>query len=102
MLQRAHSPQRLDLSSSTSLVGAERKSRRRGCGVSERTTIEWNHFLTFRRFPAACCRELQKKSLGTRLGRKQNFMIENLISTVQRPSRYLGNEINVPQKDWAS
>ncbi|MDH3963011.1 MAG: TIGR03960 family B12-binding radical SAM protein [Deltaproteobacteria bacterium] len=29
-------------------------------------------------------------------------MIENLISTVQRPSRYLGNEINVPQKDWAS
>jgi radical SAM family uncharacterized protein/radical SAM-linked protein len=29
-------------------------------------------------------------------------MIENLISTIQRPSRYLGNEINVPQKDWAS
>ena len=29
-------------------------------------------------------------------------MIENLISSVQRPSRYLGNEINVPQKDWAS
>ena len=29
------------------------------CGVSERTTIKWNHFLTFRRFPAACCRELQ-------------------------------------------
>ncbi len=28
-------------------------------------------------------------------------MIENLISTVQRPGRYLGNEINVPQKDWA-
>src|SRR5210317_2468415 len=59
MLQRAHSPQRLDLSSSTSLVGAERKSRRRGCGVSERTTIKWNHFLTFRSFPAASCRELQ-------------------------------------------
>ena len=29
------------------------------CGVSERTTIERNHFFTFRRFPAACCRELQ-------------------------------------------
>ncbi|MGD9168203.1 MAG: hypothetical protein PVH33_15925, partial [Syntrophobacterales bacterium] len=29
-------------------------------------------------------------------------MIENFISAVQRPSRYLGNEINVPQKDWAS
>ena len=29
-------------------------------------------------------------------------MIENFISTVQKPSRYLGNEINVPQKDWAS
>jgi hypothetical protein len=29
------------------------------CGVSERTTIEWNHYLTFRRFPAASCRELQ-------------------------------------------
>ncbi|MEE9529802.1 MAG: TIGR03960 family B12-binding radical SAM protein [Syntrophobacteria bacterium] len=29
-------------------------------------------------------------------------MIDNLISSVQRPSRYLGNEINVPQKDWAS
>ena len=21
------------------------------CGLSERTTIKWNHFLTFRRFP---------------------------------------------------
>jgi len=28
-------------------------------------------------------------------------MIDNLIYTIQRPSRYLGNEINVPQKDWA-
>jgi radical SAM family uncharacterized protein/radical SAM-linked protein len=28
-------------------------------------------------------------------------MIDNLIYTVQRPSRYLGNEINVPRKDWA-
>ena len=29
------------------------------CGVSERTAIKWNNHLTFRRFPAACCRELQ-------------------------------------------
>jgi len=29
-------------------------------------------------------------------------MIDNLISTIQRPSRYLGNEINVPRKDWAN
>ena len=29
------------------------------CGFSERTTIKWNNFLTFRRFPAVCCRELQ-------------------------------------------
>jgi len=40
------------------------------CGVSERTTIKWYKYLTFRRFPAACrseaeipllrgCRELQ-------------------------------------------
>ncbi|MCG6918780.1 MAG: TIGR03960 family B12-binding radical SAM protein, partial [Deltaproteobacteria bacterium] len=28
-------------------------------------------------------------------------MMDNLIYTIQRPSRYLGNEINVPQKDWA-
>jgi radical SAM family uncharacterized protein/radical SAM-linked protein len=28
-------------------------------------------------------------------------MIDNLIYTIQRPSRYLGNEINVPRKDWA-
>jgi hypothetical protein len=45
-------------------------------GVSERTTIKWNHFLTFRRFPAACrseaeiplqrgCRELQFGWSGT-------------------------------------
>ena len=27
-------------------------------------------------------------------------MIGNLIHTIQRPSRYLGNEINVPRKDW--
>jgi hypothetical protein len=29
------------------------------CGDSERTTIKWYKYLTFRRFPAACCRELQ-------------------------------------------
>jgi len=29
-------------------------------------------------------------------------MIDNLIHTIQRPSRYLGNEINVPRKDWAN
>jgi hypothetical protein len=29
------------------------------CGISERTTIKLHLFLTFRRFPAACCRELQ-------------------------------------------
>ena len=28
-------------------------------GVSERTTIKWSKYLTFRRFPAASCRELQ-------------------------------------------
>lgn len=28
-------------------------------------------------------------------------MIDNLIDTIQRPSRYLGNEVNVPRKDWA-
>ena len=28
-------------------------------------------------------------------------MIDELIKTVQKPSRYLGNEINVPRKDWA-
>ncbi|MCG6982487.1 MAG: B12-binding domain-containing radical SAM protein, partial [Deltaproteobacteria bacterium] len=27
-------------------------------------------------------------------------MTDNLIHTIQRPSRYLGNEINVPRKDW--
>ena len=27
-------------------------------------------------------------------------MIDNLLYTVQRPTRYLGNEINVPRKDW--
>jgi hypothetical protein len=42
------------------------------CGVSERTTIKWNHFLTFRRFPAARYRELQPYVAGadTR-GRKE-------------------------------
>ena len=29
------------------------------CGGSERTAIKGNLFLTFRRSPAACCRELQ-------------------------------------------
>jgi radical SAM family uncharacterized protein/radical SAM-linked protein len=29
-------------------------------------------------------------------------MTDNLIYTIQRPSRYLGNEINVPRKDWAN
>lgn len=29
-------------------------------------------------------------------------MIDNLNHTIQRPSRYLGNEINVPRKDWAN
>ncbi len=29
------------------------------CGVSERTTIKWYKYLTFRRLPAACRRELQ-------------------------------------------
>jgi radical SAM family uncharacterized protein/radical SAM-linked protein len=29
-------------------------------------------------------------------------MIDNLTYTIQRPSRYLGNEINVPRKDWAN
>ena len=28
-------------------------------------------------------------------------MIDNFFYTIQRPSRYLGNEINVPRKDWA-
>ena len=28
-------------------------------------------------------------------------MTDNLIYTIQRPSRYLGNEVNVPRKDWA-
>jgi radical SAM family uncharacterized protein/radical SAM-linked protein len=28
-------------------------------------------------------------------------MIDDLIYTIQRPSRYLGNEINVARKDWA-
>ena len=28
-------------------------------------------------------------------------MIDNLLCKVQKPSRYLGNEINVPQKDWS-
>ena len=28
-------------------------------GESERTTIKWYKYLTFRKFPAACCRELQ-------------------------------------------
>jgi hypothetical protein len=37
--------ERLDQSSSTGLVDKS------CCGVSERTTIKWNHFLTFRRFP---------------------------------------------------
>jgi hypothetical protein len=36
------------------------------CGVSERTTIKWDYFLTFRRFPAACCRELQSLGSGAR------------------------------------
>jgi hypothetical protein len=31
-------------------------------GVSERTTIKWNKYFTFRRFPAAFCRELQLPS----------------------------------------
>ncbi|UCG20532.1 MAG: TIGR03960 family B12-binding radical SAM protein [Deltaproteobacteria bacterium] len=29
-------------------------------------------------------------------------MIDSLIHTIQKPSRYLGNEINVPRKDWAN
>jgi radical SAM family uncharacterized protein/radical SAM-linked protein len=29
-------------------------------------------------------------------------MMENLVYSVQKPSRYLGNEVNVPRKDWAS
>jgi radical SAM family uncharacterized protein/radical SAM-linked protein len=29
-------------------------------------------------------------------------MMDNVLCTVQRPSRYLGNELNVPEKDWSS
>jgi radical SAM family uncharacterized protein/radical SAM-linked protein len=29
-------------------------------------------------------------------------MIDSLIHTIQKPSRYLGGEINVPRKDWAN
>jgi len=29
-------------------------------------------------------------------------MMDNFIYTIQKPSRYLGNEINVPRKDWAN
>ncbi len=31
----------------------------------------------------------------------QDPKIDKLLCTVQKPSRYLGNEINLPQKDWA-
>ncbi len=32
---------------------------------------------------------------------KRGPVLNNLFCTVQRPSRYLGNEVNVPKKDWA-
>ena len=38
---------------------------------------------------------------GEKIRRKRHCMIDELIKTVQKPSRYLGNEINVPRKDWA-
>ena len=31
----------------------------------------------------------------------QDSKIDNFLCSVQKPSRYLGNEINLPQKDWA-
>ena len=50
------------------------------CGVSERTTIKWNLFLTFRirlRRTAACCRELQISVLfvGSFLFRNGNALM---------------------------
>jgi hypothetical protein len=36
--------------------------------VSERTTIKWSKYLTFRRFPAASCRELQLLSRDRETG----------------------------------
>jgi hypothetical protein len=50
-------PERHDLSSSTSLVDRSCRSEAEippsGLRVSERTTIKWNHFPTFRKFPAS-------------------------------------------------
>jgi radical SAM family uncharacterized protein/radical SAM-linked protein len=31
----------------------------------------------------------------------QDSKMDNFLCSVQKPSRYLGNEINLPQKDWA-
>jgi hypothetical protein len=31
----------------------------------------------------------------------QDSKKDNFLCSVQKPSRYLGNEINLPQKDWA-
>ena len=39
---------------------------------------------------------------GEKIRRKRHCMIDELIKTIQKPSRYLGNEINVPAKDWAN
>jgi radical SAM family uncharacterized protein/radical SAM-linked protein len=54
------------------------------------------------KIPCSLLQGASKEIFGEKIGRKQNLMIENVISSVQRPSRYLGNEINVPQKDWAN
>ena len=79
MLQRAHSPQRHDLSD---------KSCR---GVSERTTIEWCKYLTFRRLPAAtrpelvdrsCCRELQFVLIVGNIYRQNSDTSHNIDSRV--------------------
>jgi hypothetical protein len=60
------------------------------CGVGERTTIKWSKYLTFRRFPAACCRELQllwrDREDGRATGKPQGIGPEAYLSgTSQGP-----------------
>jgi hypothetical protein len=60
-------------------------------GVSERTTIKWHKYLTFRRFPAASCRELQLSSRdrgeGCATGQPQGVGSEAYLnSTSQGPT----------------
>ncbi len=71
----------------------------RGCGVSERTTIKWNHFLTFRRFPAATRPERHDLSSSTSLVDRSRCRELQLLSRDHEDGRATWQPSRLP-RDW--